>query len=72
MGRNRKYDNQKTLRKKIAILIILISLFVGQLVVQTYQRSKERREYLEELEKIEENVELLNEQEDVNGTGREN
>lgn len=72
MGRNRKHYNQKTMRRKIAILIILTVLFVGQLVVQTYQRSKERREYLEEIERMEENIELLNAQEDVNGTDREN
>lgn len=91
MGRNRKHYNQKTMRRKIAILIILIMLFLGQLIVQTYQRGKERREYLEELERLkkqeetiaemdaesedtymEEEKEILHNQEDVNGTSREN
>lgn len=61
MGRNRKRYNQKTMRRKIAILIILIILFTGQLVVQTYQRSKERREYLEELERLKKQEEMMTE-----------
>lgn len=41
----RKKSYQKKLKLKIIILIVGIILLVGQIVFQTYQRSKEKKEY---------------------------